>query len=62
MAAAVKSSARQGPPKILRQAGRALAIPLSSVLLAFAVGAILVFVTGGDPFKSYQALICGGKK
>jgi ABC-type uncharacterized transport system permease subunit len=60
MAAAVKSSARQGPPKLLRQAGRALAIPLSSVLLAFVAGAVLVFVTGGDPFKAYQALICGG--
>src|SRR2546421_8456715 len=60
MAAAVKSSARQGPPKILRQAGRALAVPLVSVLLAFVAGAVLVFVTGGDPFKAYQALICGG--
>jgi general nucleoside transport system permease protein len=60
MAAAVKSSARQGPLKILRQAGRALAIPIGSVLLAFVAGAVLVFVTGGDPFKAYQALICGG--
>ena len=60
MAAAAKSSARQGPPKILRRAGRTLAIPLGSVLLAFVVGAILVAVTGGDPFKAYQALICGG--
>ena len=60
MAAAAKSSARQAPPKIFRRAGRALAIPLGSVLLAFVVGAILVAVTGGDPFKAYQALICGG--
>src|SRR5207245_6670428 len=44
----------------LRRAGRTLAIPLGSVLLAFVVGAILVAVTGGDPFKAYQALICGG--
>src|SRR2546421_3700170 len=60
MAAAAKSSAWPGPPKILRRAGRALAVPLGSVLLAFVVGAILVAVTGGDPFKAYQALICGG--
>src|SRR5438552_6498075 len=60
MAAAAKSSARQAPPKIFRRAGRALAIPLGSVLLAFVVGAILVAVTGGDRFKAYQALACGG--
>ena len=60
MAAAVKPSARQGPPSILRRAGRALGVPLGSVLLAFVAGAILVAVTGGDPFKAYQALICGG--
>jgi simple sugar transport system permease protein len=60
MAAAVKRSARLGPPKILRRTGRALAVPLGSVLLAFAAGAVLVAVTGGDPFKAYQALACGG--
>jgi general nucleoside transport system permease protein len=37
-----------------------MAIPVGSVLLAFAAGAILVAVTGGDPFKAYQALACGG--
>ncbi len=63
MAAAAKRSARQEPPQIvksLRGAGRALAIPIGSVLLAFAVGAVIVAVTGGDPFKAYQALACGG--
>src|SRR5260370_18528071 len=60
MAAAVKRSVRPGPPKVLRRVGRALAIPLGSVLLAFIAGAILVAVTGGDPFKAYQALACGG--
>src|SRR5713226_1799474 len=63
MAAAAKRSARQEPPQIvksLRGAGRALAIPIGSVLLAFAVGAVIVAVTGGDPFLAYQALVCGG--
>ncbi len=60
MAAAAKRSARRDPLKILRRTGRALAIPLGSVLLAFAAGAVLVAVTGGDPFKAYQALVCGG--
>src|SRR2546423_3158838 len=60
MAAAAKSSARPGPPKILRRAGRALAIPLGSVLLAFVVGAVIVLLTGGNPLLAYQALLCGG--
>jgi general nucleoside transport system permease protein len=63
MAAAAKRSARQEPPQIvksLRRAGRALAVPVGSVLLAFAAGAVIVAVTGGDPFKAYQALACGG--
>jgi len=63
MAAAVKRSARREPPQIvksLRGTGRALAVPAGSVLLAFAAGAVIVAVTGGDPFKAYQALACGG--
>ena len=63
MAAAVKRSARQEPPeglKALRRAGRGLAVPLGSVLIAFVVGAIIVAVTGGNPFLAYQALFCGG--
>jgi len=60
MAAAVRRSARPGTPKFLRQTGRALAVPLGSVLLAFVAGAILVAATGGNPFLAYQALVCGG--
>src|SRR6267378_5931094 len=57
---AAKQIARLAPPKILRRAGRALAVPAGSVLLAFAVGAVIVAVTGGDPLKAYEALACGG--
>src|SRR5205823_9908553 len=60
MAAAVKPGARKGPPRILRRAGRALGVPLLSVLIAFVAGAIIVAVTGGNPLQAYQALICGG--
>src|SRR5256885_5652690 len=60
MAAAVKPSARKGPPRILRRASRALGVPLASVLIAFVAGAIIVAVTGGNPLQAYQALICGG--
>src|ERR1700737_1893083 len=63
MAAAVKRSARRGPspiPKGIRGVGRALAVPLGSVLLAFIAGAVIVGVTGGNPVLAYQALICGG--
>jgi ABC-type uncharacterized transport system permease subunit len=63
MAAAVKRGARQEPPeavKALRRAGRALVVPLGSVLLAFFVGGIIVLVTGGNPLLAYQALLCGG--
>src|SRR2546426_5566622 len=63
MAAAAKRSTRQEPPQIvkgLRRTGRALAVPARSVVLAFVAGAVIVAVTGGDPFKAYQALACGG--
>src|SRR2546423_14601616 len=63
MPAAERRSPGKPPPQIvksLRRAGRALAVPAGSVLLAFVVGAIIVAVTGGDPFKAYQALACGG--
>ena len=61
MAAAVKRSARPDPPlKVFRRAGRALGIPMGSVVLAFLAGAVIVAVTGGNPFLAYQALICGG--
>ncbi len=35
-------------------------MPLGSVLLAFAVGGLIVAVTGGNPFTAYAALLCGG--
>jgi len=35
-------------------------MPLGSVLLAFVIGAVIVAVTGGNPFSAYGALICGG--
>jgi general nucleoside transport system permease protein len=63
MAVGTKRSARPTRPealKGLRQAGRALALPVGSVLLAFVVGGIIVGITGGNPFLAYQALICGG--
>jgi simple sugar transport system permease protein len=63
MAAAAKPSARPQPPEVvksLRRAGRALAVPLGSVLLAFVVGALIVAVTKGNPILAYQALLCGG--
>src|ERR1700737_22571 len=63
MAAAVKPSARRGPSPIskgIRGVGRALAIPIGSVVLAFVAGAVIVAITGGNPFLAYQALICGG--
>src|SRR5437867_13150776 len=60
MAAAVKPSARKGPPRILRRASRALGVPLGPVLSAVVAGAIIVAATGGNPLQAYQALICGG--
>lgn len=35
-------------------------MPLGSVVLAFVIGAIIVAVTGGNPFAAYSGLICGG--
>jgi simple sugar transport system permease protein len=64
MADAVKTrGARRETPEVLkglRRVGRALALPVGSVLLAFVVGGIIVALTGGNPFLAYQALICGG--
>lgn len=42
------------------QAGKALSVPVGSVIFAFVVGGIVVLVTGGNPFLAYQSLICGG--
>ncbi|HEV2404735.1 MAG TPA: hypothetical protein VGR88_04755, partial [Ktedonobacterales bacterium] len=48
------------PPALVertKQAGRALGMPLGSVLLSFIVGAVIVLVTGGNPITAYQGLI-----
>jgi ABC-type uncharacterized transport system permease subunit len=47
-------------PPVLRRVAGGLAMPLGSVLLAFLIGAVIVAVTGGNPFSAYGALICGG--
>src|SRR5438067_10911465 len=63
MAATAKRSARQESPRRFNafgRLGRPLAVPLGSVLLAFAVGAVIVLLTGGNPLLAYQALVCGG--
>jgi general nucleoside transport system permease protein len=51
------------PPAVadpLRRAGRSLGLPLGSIIFAFIIGAIVVAVTGGDPVRAYQDLLCGG--
>jgi ABC-type uncharacterized transport system permease subunit len=35
-------------------------VPVGSVIFAFAVGAVIVGVTGANPFAAYQGLVCGG--
>ena len=35
-------------------------MPLGSVLLAFLMGAVIVTVTGANPFAAYSGLLCGG--
>lgn len=37
-----------------------MAVPVGSVLFAFAVGAVMVLLTGGNPVVAYQSLVCGG--
>lgn len=51
------------PPALVertKQAGKALGMPIGSVILSFIVGAVIVLVTGGNPVTAYQGLICGG--
>jgi len=47
-------------PPIIRRLAGGLAMPLGSVLFAFVVGALIVGVTGANPFSAYASLICGG--
>ena len=44
----------------LKRAVRALGTPIGSIVFAFIVGALIVWVTGGDPGQAYSALVCGG--
>ncbi|HEV2012338.1 MAG TPA: ABC transporter permease [Candidatus Dormibacteraeota bacterium] len=39
---------------------RTLALPVGSLIFAFLVGGIIVALTGGDPFRAYRSLACGG--
>jgi general nucleoside transport system permease protein len=51
------------PPALQRrlaQIGRTIGLPLGSVVFAFLIGAVIVYVTGGDPVHAYQDLLCGG--
>lgn len=51
------------PPAIQRplaRAGRAIGLPLGSVVFALIIGAIIVLVTKGNPIQAYQDLLCGG--
>jgi len=44
----------------IRRIAGGFAIPLGSVIFAFVIGAVIVAVTGGNPFAAYQGLLCGG--
>lgn len=35
-------------------------MPLGSVILAFVIGAVIVAVSGANPFAAYSGLLCGG--
>lgn len=51
------------PPALVARATRlwrAIGLPVSSVLFAFIVGAVVVVITGGDPILAYTDLACGG--
>lgn len=47
-------------PRFLRRTAAGLAMPLGSVVFAFVIGAIIVAVTGANPFNAYAGLVCGG--
>ncbi len=44
----------------LQRAATSLALPLSSIAISFALGAVVIAVTGGDPLLAYTKLLCGG--
>lgn len=43
-----------------KKAGKALGMPLGSVVVSFVLGAVIVLITGGNPVTAYQGLLCGG--
>lgn len=43
----------------LRQAWRAISVPLAAVILAALIGAVLLLVSGADPVAAYSALLKG---
>jgi ABC-type uncharacterized transport system permease subunit len=44
---------------MLRQAGRALLIPVLALAAALALGAVIMMIFGDDPIKAYQGLFTG---
>src|SRR5450759_4032631 len=63
MAASPATMARPPAPRLLtvvRGIARGMAMPVGSVIIAFAAGAVIVAVTGGNPFNAYAGLVCGG--
>ncbi len=63
MAASPATLPRRGAPRLpdpIRRVGRALAIPIGSVVFAFVVGGLIVAASGDNPFAAYRGLICGG--
>ncbi|HKW23104.1 MAG TPA: ABC transporter permease [Ktedonobacterales bacterium] len=43
-----------------RQAAKAMAVPIGSVIFAFLIGAVIFAISGNDPVLAYQAMVCGG--
>ena len=44
---------------LLRRAWRAASVPLLSIILALAIGALILWLTGSNPFEAYLALFRG---
>jgi ABC-type uncharacterized transport system permease subunit len=43
----------------LKSLGRSIAVPLTTVIIAFLVGGLVMFATGNNPFKTYGAIFDG---
>jgi simple sugar transport system permease protein len=48
-----------GPGALLRRLWRAISVPLVAVLLALLIGAIILALSGANPFEAYGALLEG---